>query len=105
MIHKPSEKEEEYFVQKELERLKKLREEAASQAAQEERANEQKLHYMRCPKCGGHLEAVHYRGVEVDTCTSCKGMYLDAGEIEKILAFEEPGNFRRFASMLLGKDD
>ncbi|MCP4899093.1 MAG: hypothetical protein GY906_19160 [bacterium] len=104
MINKPSEKEEEYFVQQELMRLKKLRDAAALETASEEREEAKKRHYMRCPKCGGHLEAIHYRDVEVDSCLSCSGMYLDAGEIEKILAFKEAGAFNKFAAMLLGKE-
>ena len=46
---------------------------------------------LRCPKCGLELNEVDYRGVKVDACMSCGGMFLDNGEAEKIIEFEEPG--------------
>ncbi len=35
---------------------------------------------MICPKCQSTMEAVVYEGVEVDRCTSCQGIWFDAGE-------------------------
>lgn len=35
---------------------------------------------MDCPKCGGSLEAVDFRGIEVDRCVDCHGIFFDAGE-------------------------
>jgi hypothetical protein len=104
MIHKPSEKEEEYFIRKEVERLKKLREEAAREMAAEEIERNKELHFMHCPKCGMELNEITYRGVEVDSCFTCGGMYFDAGEVEKILEFKEPGALDKFAAMILGRE-
>jgi len=42
---------------------------------------------LACPKCGGHTDAVNYggnTGIIIDSCTSCGGFRLDAGELEKI---------------------
>jgi Zn-finger nucleic acid-binding protein len=40
---------------------------------------------IKCPDCSGrYLEAVRYRGVEVERCPSCHGVYADADEREKI---------------------
>lgn len=40
---------------------------------------------IRCPDCSvRYLEAVHYRGVEIERCPSCRGVYADADEREKI---------------------
>lgn len=41
---------------------------------------------MDCPVCGDKLKAIEKYGVEVDICPGCKGVWLDRGELEKILA-------------------
>ncbi len=104
MIHKPSEKEEEYFKHQDLERLRKLREEAAAATAKAERERLKELHFMRCPKCGMELAELTYRSVAVDACFACGGMYLDAGEVDKILAYKEPGLMGRMVGTLFGRD-
>ncbi len=43
---------------------------------------------MDCPVCGGKLREIERSGVTVDICPSCKGVWLDRGEIEKIIAVE-----------------
>ena len=40
---------------------------------------------MNCPVCDGRLRAVQKYGVEVDICPDCKGVWLDRGEIDKII--------------------
>lgn len=40
---------------------------------------------MNCPVCDARLRAVEKYGVEVDICPDCKGVWLDRGELEKIL--------------------
>lgn len=48
---------------------------------------------MNCPVCDAPLRAVVKYGVEVDICPGCKGVWLDRGELEKILvmaANDEP---------------
>lgn len=41
---------------------------------------------MRCPMCAEAELAPTYRhGIEVDVCPRCKGVWLDRGELEKIL--------------------
>jgi len=42
---------------------------------------------LNCPKCGGQTDAVNYggdSGIIIDRCTSCGGIWLDAGELEHI---------------------
>jgi Zn-finger nucleic acid-binding protein len=36
-----------------------------------------------CPRCGGACVTSHVQDVEVDTCTLCHGIWLDAGELEE----------------------
>ena len=104
MIMKPSDKEQEYFQRQELERLKKQREESAANVMEDEKKKIKELHWMHCPKCGMELTEVEYRGVQVDNCFSCGGMFLDAGEAEKILSFEEPGALGKMFGYFVGKD-
>jgi len=47
------------------------------------------LHYMRCPKCGMELIEVPYKNLKIDKCSSCSGIWLDAGELEQITKFEK----------------
>jgi Zn-finger nucleic acid-binding protein len=42
---------------------------------------------MRCPRCQGtELEERERDGVVVDVCRSCRGLWLDRGELEKLIA-------------------
>lgn len=98
----PSNPEEEYFKREQIEKLRKARREADAQLAEDAKVEAKKLHWMRCPKCGMELTEVEFRGVQVDNCFSCGGMFLDAGEAEKILAFEEPSALNKMFGFLIG---
>lgn len=48
-----------------------------------------------CPKCDIGLFVLEYRSVEVDYCDQCRGVWLDAGELEQLAggvlpAFQQP---------------
>ncbi len=43
---------------------------------------------MDCPVCGERLKEIDRSGVMVDICPSCKGIWLDRGEIDKIIGVE-----------------
>lgn len=38
-----------------------------------------------CPKCDLALMALTFRDVEVDYCSQCRGYWLDAGEVERLM--------------------
>ncbi|MFB3818619.1 MAG: zf-TFIIB domain-containing protein [Candidatus Methylomirabilales bacterium] len=40
---------------------------------------------LLCPRCGVLLNEVRKVGVVVDICDQCRGMWLDRGEMEKIV--------------------
>jgi Zn-finger nucleic acid-binding protein len=46
---------------------------------------------MNCPVCDAQLRMITKYGVEVDICPECKGVWLDRGELEKIIAMEAGG--------------
>jgi uncharacterized protein with PIN domain len=85
---KPTEREEEYFTRLEFERRKKALAEQESRTAEEARLRASAAAKDRCPKCGAPLLPVRYRGVELDKCSGCQGIWLDCGELERILGDE-----------------
>ena len=40
---------------------------------------------MRCPLCGGRMREMRKHGVDMDVCLDCKGIWLDHGELAKIM--------------------
>lgn len=98
----PSENEEKFFKEQELQqRMQKLAEEE-KRMAEAEKCRLKELHWLHCPKCGQTLGQEIYGTVEVDVCPSCKGLWLDANELESILtANADKGNpFRAFLKVL-----
>jgi Zn-finger nucleic acid-binding protein len=52
---------------------------------------------MTCPKCHGEMRMYERSGVTVDQCTECRGIFLDRGELERILDAEANWNTRNTA--------
>jgi len=85
-----NENEEEYFIRLEFERAKKVEEELKKKMLEDERNSLKELHYMRCPKCGMQLVEIDYKGIKIDKCTECNGVWLDHGELEAIVNLDKP---------------
>ena len=81
---KPTETEAEYFAKLEFEKRKKREAEKQAQFVEEAKRKLKELHYMRCPKCGMQLIEIDYKRIAVDKCSSCGGVWLDAGELEVV---------------------
>ena len=47
---------------------------------------------MNCPVCKEPLVVLELEQIEVDYCTSCDGVWLDAGELELLLETDEERN-------------
>jgi Zn-finger nucleic acid-binding protein len=45
---------------------------------------------MKCPACETLLSMTERQGVEIDYCPSCRGIWLDRGELDKLLALRAP---------------
>ena len=43
---------------------------------------------MKCPSCDVTLAMSDREGVEIDYCPQCRGVWLDRGEIDKLLEAE-----------------
>ncbi len=84
--------EDEYFVKKERELLEKLKAKQETEA----KAASEKTARMRCPKCGEPLKARSFQKIEIDQCTGCNGIWLDAGEMEQVAGKENDSWLGRF---------
>jgi Zn-finger nucleic acid-binding protein len=40
---------------------------------------------MQCPVCDEKMKEVERQGVGIDICPGCKGIWLDRGELEKLI--------------------
>lgn len=40
---------------------------------------------MKCPKCNVTLTMSERQGIEIDYCPECRGVWLDRGELDKII--------------------
>ncbi len=48
-----------------------------------------------CPNCGGLMDGEDAGNVRVDVCLECHGVWLDAGELERLAATDD-AEFRHF---------
>ena len=76
-------------MQKRMERLAKQQHEQS--AAEKRRLKE--THWMHCPKCGNQLATETCGAVEIDVCPSCKGVWLDMGELGTIVETANQNSF------------
>ena len=44
---------------------------------------------LTCPKCQGAMRTYERNGVHVDQCSECRGIFLDRGELERLIDAEE----------------
>ncbi|WP_135501915.1 zf-TFIIB domain-containing protein [Roseovarius aestuariivivens] len=45
---------------------------------------------MKCPVDGDTLQMTERAGVEIDYCPTCRGVWLDRGELDKIIERSAP---------------
>ena len=89
---KPSQNENEYFARRDAEWLKEQRAKLDAERSTRSTA-------LTCPRCGATLAARQYKGVALDNCPSCHGVWLDAGELA-MLAHEPERELLRLAREL-----
>ena len=67
--------ENQYFYNLERELVEKIKEETREKLI--------KTHCRgRCPKCGDKIEPLEFRGVPMDQCSSCKGVWLGPNDLQ-----------------------
>lgn len=82
MPYEPSDREDEYFMKLDQERVSKMRSSLDKEREEESKLYRKDTHWMKCPKCGHDLDEVNYQDVMIDRCPDCKGVWLDHGELE-----------------------
>ena len=45
-----------------------------------------------CPKCQGAMRSYERTGVTIDQCQECRGIFLDRGELDRLIDAEEQRN-------------
>lgn len=83
---KPSQNENEYFARQDAEWLKAQR--ARLDTERVKKKSEQPSG-MKCPRCGGNLMEREYHDVAIDVCDSCRGVWLDRGEMHMLAHVED----------------
>jgi ribosomal protein L37AE/L43A len=78
---KPSQNEDEYFARRDAEWLRERR--AALDAERAAQTAATKL--MQCPRCDGRLHERRIKTLTVDVCDKCRGVWLDAGELDMVV--------------------
>jgi Zn-finger nucleic acid-binding protein len=43
---------------------------------------------LSCPKCQSEMRSYERNGVTVDQCTGCRGVFLDRGELDRLIDAE-----------------
>ena len=92
-LNRPSEPEDEYFAREEAAKLQRQAAAQAQHMQQSEREERKKLHFMKCPKCGFDLREVPYRGITIDKCFECGGIWLDDQELELLTGHKDHNVF------------
>lgn len=44
-----------------------------------------------CPRCSGRMRPYERSGIPVDECEDCRGIFLDRGELERLIDAEGGG--------------
>ena len=102
MPQKPSESEEEYFARVEFEKRRELSRKRAADMAASERETLKTTHWMRCPRDGQELITVSLRGVQVDSCGTCNGIWLEAGELDELVKNDEGTVLKKLRNIVSG---
>lgn len=92
----PSRNEDEFFAKQDAELIKAMRAKLDKERVESER----KAHFMKCPKCGADLKEEDHGHVKVDICPDCKGMWLDAGEMDLLHQVQKSGGKNVFQGLM-----
>jgi hypothetical protein len=85
--------EEDYFHRKDRELWEQMRQRPATE---ERERRQEEATFWHCLKCGEELEEILFRGVTIDRCPGCSGMWLDSGEVERLTVRSSRGWLSHF---------
>ncbi len=95
--------EDEYIAKEEAEKTKRLKVQLKEQLSEQDREQTKARCYMKCPKCGADLNEVVFRGIKIDRCLLCDGVWLDEGELEKLAGTEDESVIGNIIQIISGK--
>lgn len=78
------------FHEKDLQLIAKIREGLDAYRSKTEAEKAKAAHWMKCPKCGGQMKEIKRGEVVADQCTSCGGLFFDAGEFAMMVSHHKP---------------
>ena len=78
---KPTHGEDDYFAREDAENKRRLALSMRKEMADAEARKLKELHHMHCPGCGQKMQEVVLRGVPVDVCFSCNGVFLNRDDL------------------------
>jgi Zn-finger nucleic acid-binding protein len=52
---------------------------------------------LNCPVCHARFKEIVKQGVLIDVCTECRGVWLDRGELDKLLAIADDNSEHQMA--------
>ena len=87
-MRRSSTAEDEFFLREEAEKLKQLAQANNKKLEQQEKERLKELHHKRCPGCGMELSTLQYRGIKIEKCVECKGVFMEDADF-LLLAGEE----------------
>lgn len=102
-MDKTKKAEDEYIAKEEAEKTKQLKVKLKEQLSEQEREQTKAQCYMKCPKCGSDLNEVVFRGIKIDRCLFCDGVWLDEGELEKLAGTEDESIIGNIIQIISGK--
>ena len=102
---KPNQVEDEYIWVQELQQRMALLAQAQQAQTAAEKHRLKQAHWMHCPKCGQKLAPETCGTVEIDVCPSCKGVWLDMGELGTIVESAGQGSFFHKCLRIIRKDN
>lgn len=100
---KTTKAEDEFIAKEEAEKTKRLKVKLREQLSEEQREQTKAHCYMKCPKCGADLNEVTFRGIKIDRCLLCDGVWLDEGELEKLAGAEGNSTIGNILHIITGK--
>ncbi|MFP5342079.1 MAG: zf-TFIIB domain-containing protein [Candidatus Limnocylindria bacterium] len=59
---------------------------------------------LPCPKCTTPMRTIERSGIHLETCPECRGVFLDRGELDRLLDLEAASNDEPRRSVARGTD-
>lgn len=60
---------------------------------------------MSCPKCATEMRTIERSGIHIETCPACRGVFLDRGELDRLLDLEAGASAGQRAQSAASRDD